>query len=731
MVEEKVEKPEKKKKFLTGKKKEIIFGILSFVGSFGITLLLILTFAVFIPQADINKTENEYRDAVSLLDNGNYEEAAARLKDMTYRDSNNLYCVSQAGQYFNAGDYESGIESIRSAGGSVDVRYDPNGGTTSTSREVLNLKRKWINNVPVKNGYEFLNWNLTSFSLSYNSKPYVASLNLLAAYNITNYSIRYDLNGGSLSNLVNDYNIDTPTFSLGSPVKKGYTFIGWSGTDIDGMSMNVSIEAGSTGNRTYLANYEANEYKITYDYKYDGLKEEETVLFDDNYLLKEPTREGYHFDGWYYSNQKVESGAWSIDGDITLEAHWSVLTFNINYDLDGGTNNPSNPQTIAYFEEVLLKDPERTGYLFDGWYLNNSKVDKIPEGTSSDINLVAKWIALKNVLTVSSEDINQGTVSLQSGTGYSGEEIVVKATPLDDYSFVGWFSGENLLTASLDYTFIMPPNDYSLTARFILTSLIDLGTSPDVLDAEGTLKYGLYPQTHVNDPALVANLEQEAKLEYDWVKYNNQYYYKSLSSFNSGHFDDGTDFSAGSYYWFRCEPIEWTPLGLANDTFSYCYTTKKIIDTCYFDKDTNNVDYENSRVRDWLNTDFFKSAFMLHNFYARDYDVDGLMDHCWLGSYKEYNSLGNASNRRSYLTDFARTRSDIYWVEDKVQGDTMFRHYAPYLTRTPYTDVAGTTDMRYFDQDGSMRSTYISTTMGIRPCVYIMPTKDVGEGLEG
>lgn len=727
MKKENVEKPEKKKKPLSHKKKEILFATISFGGSFIVTLFIILTFAVFIPQANMNKADKEYRDAVSLLDNGNYKEAASRFKEMSYNDSQNLYHVAEAGQCFEAGDYESGINRIHEAGGSADVRYDANGGTVSNTRETISAKRKWINSTPTRNGYDFIEWNLSSFSLSYTANKYVANLKLLAAWNIVNYSITYNLNGGSLSDPVSTYNVETPTFSLGSPVKKGYTFTGWSGTDINGTSLDASIKVGSTGDRVYTANYEPNQYTITYDYNYGTNGDQQTVTYDADFTLIELNRNGYRFDGWFYNNQKFEEGKWTIDSDITLLARWSILTYFINYDLDGGTNDPLNPNTIHFFDEVILRDPIKNGYQFEGWYLNGVKVVKIPEGTTEDIDLVAKWSPLINELTISSEDTNKGTVSLQSGTGYSGEEIVVNATPKESYSFLGWYNGETLLSSSLEYTFTMPASDYSLVARFIDTSAIDLATSPNISMTNQSFTYGLYPQTHVNDVSLIASLEKASvnyTLANNWVKYNNQYYAKSQSLGDGGYFDDGTPFVAGSTYWFKCEPIEWVAYNDAIESRVY-FTSKNLLDVQYFDKE--DVIYENSSIRAWLNTDFYNSAFMLNNDYIQESEIKTLLENVWIAESTDYARLSEL--KKAYLTDYARTRGTLYWVEGTVDEDPTVRYFAPYLNR-PRVSSSTLCEGIFIDFDGTTKYVYISTYFGVRPCVNIMTTRDQNS-LEG
>ncbi len=76
---------------------------------------------------------------------------------------------------------------------------------------------------------------------------------LTANWTPIDYTITYNLNGGTASNPTS-YNVETATFALTNPTKEGYIFTGWSGS---GSGTSVSIPKGSTGNRTYTANWEA------------------------------------------------------------------------------------------------------------------------------------------------------------------------------------------------------------------------------------------------------------------------------------------------------------------------------------------------------------------------------------------------------------------------------------------------------------------------------------------
>lgn len=81
---------------------------------------------------------------------------------------------------------------------------------------------------------------------------------------LTVYSITYDLDDGEVANAnPTEYTVETETFTLNNPTREGYTFIGWSGTGIDGTAMVVTVEKGSEGDRAYKANWQINQYTVT------------------------------------------------------------------------------------------------------------------------------------------------------------------------------------------------------------------------------------------------------------------------------------------------------------------------------------------------------------------------------------------------------------------------------------------------------------------------------------
>ena len=83
-------------------------------------------------------------------------------------------------------------------------------------------------------------------------------------YTPINYTITYNLNSGTVSGgNPTSYNIETNTFTLKNPTRSGYTFTGWTGSNGNTKQTSVSIAKGSTGNKSYTANWQVNQASVT------------------------------------------------------------------------------------------------------------------------------------------------------------------------------------------------------------------------------------------------------------------------------------------------------------------------------------------------------------------------------------------------------------------------------------------------------------------------------------
>ena len=114
-----------------------------------------------------------------------------------------------------------------------------------------------------RTGYTFKGWyyneNLTGSPVTAIGDTETGNKEYWAKWEINQYTIIYDLAGGTVEGNPDTYTIKAGAFTLKNPTKSGYTFTGWSGTGLDGENnMTVTIPTGSTGNRTYTAHWRYN-----------------------------------------------------------------------------------------------------------------------------------------------------------------------------------------------------------------------------------------------------------------------------------------------------------------------------------------------------------------------------------------------------------------------------------------------------------------------------------------
>ena len=80
--------------------------------------------------------------------------------------------------------------------------------------------------------------------------------NITAVYTPVEYTITYDLDGGTAAdNIEYSYNCETPTFILINPTRTGYRFDGWTGSNGDTPETTVTISPGGYGNLSYTAHW--------------------------------------------------------------------------------------------------------------------------------------------------------------------------------------------------------------------------------------------------------------------------------------------------------------------------------------------------------------------------------------------------------------------------------------------------------------------------------------------
>ena len=256
---------------------------------------------------------------------------------------------------------------------------------------------------PLKDGYNFIGWFIGDNEFNFDS-DIITDKELTPKYELIEYDIVYDLDGGSVSSSNPlKYTIETDTFTLNNPTKDGSTFDGWTGTGIDTKSNNVTIEKGSFENRSYKAHWIIDKYIITYHSNGGGEFDNSYKDYDEQLgSLPNPTKDGYSFDGWYTEEGLVNkvSSTTKVTDNMNLYAKWTANKYTINFDGNESTSGSTDSVECTYDESctLTLNGYKKMGYSFDGWaetidgevvFEDNSSVTNIVK--SGTKVLYAKW----------------------------------------------------------------------------------------------------------------------------------------------------------------------------------------------------------------------------------------------------------------------------------------------------------------------------------------------------
>ena len=307
---------------------------------------------------------------------------------------------------------------------------------------------------PVRTGYIFLGW--TGEGITEPQKTIeipqgsTGDRTYTANWQVIEYTIITLLEGGNAgSSEVYFYTVEQ-TVTLPTPTRTGYTFLGWTGEGITTPQPNVTIPKGSTGDKTYIENWELTEYNITMDL--NGGSGQEKVVYtmtDEDFELPTPTRNGYEFVGWTgedittpQTSVKIPKGS---TGNKAYTANWQVIEYTITLDTNGGP--VVSPIKYTVEDTFTLPYLLRPGYEFAGWTLDGSGMLPftpliIYPGTTGDLHYKAEWRLAEYTITM---DLDGGSGQEKVVYTITDEDFELPTPTRNGYEFVGW-TGERITT---------------------------------------------------------------------------------------------------------------------------------------------------------------------------------------------------------------------------------------------------------------------------------------------
>lgn len=225
-----------------------------------------------------------------------------------------------------------------------------------------------------------------------------------------------------------------------------YDFVGWK--NISSSKIGLSPVEGSV---TYQAQYDQHIYEY-FDmyyyfyyygswYSYNNPSEVELEVREHNNLTLPTMIAGLDLT-WYLDENFQKPVSVVEDVYDSMQFFGRVEAFHefaITYDLNGGELEPgaTNPETITYYDNpVVLNDPSKEGYDFDGWYDEDDNLTYYLYDVYSDMHLTAKYTAHKWDINFDCTDCDEAIDPLED-VEYDSEFTLPVATKTG-YEFLGW-----------------------------------------------------------------------------------------------------------------------------------------------------------------------------------------------------------------------------------------------------------------------------------------------------
>lgn len=364
----------------------------------------------------------------------------------------------------------------------ITVSANPTIGGTVTGGGSYDQGQQCTVSAMANAGYTFTNWtengNVVSTQANY-TFTVNANRTLVANFQAMpqNYTITVSANptnGGTVTG-GGTYQQGHECTVTATPAT-GYAFTNWTENG-NVVSTRANYTFIVTGNRTLVANFTLQSYTINAaaSPNYSGtVTGGGTFNFGQSCTLAATANEGYTFVNWTKQGIQVSTNAtytFTVTESATYLANFELQSFTIN-----ANANPTEGGTITgggnydYGQSCTLTATANEGHNFINWTENGDVVSTDAEYTfvvNSNRDLVANFETQTFEIKVSIDPIEAATVTGEGPYSY-GDEVTLILSRNEDYLFVNWTEGGEVVSEDMIYVFTIT-RDRNLVANFVYT----------------------------------------------------------------------------------------------------------------------------------------------------------------------------------------------------------------------------------------------------------------------
>ena len=366
------------------------------------------------------------------------------------------------------------------------------GGTASVNKSSVEYGGSAIWTATPSTGYNFSKWSNGSTVNPLTVSNITANTHITPVFVLKSYTVTWNPNGGSVSptstTKTHGSTLGTlPTPTRAADVQYTYTFKGWFTAATDGTQVSASTTV--TKNVTYYAQWTATKRSYTATFNGNGGGTPNPSTITKTYgselgTLPTCSRTGYTFLGWYTASSggtKISSTT-KITGTVTYYAQWSINSYTLTYNANGGNAVSPASKSIQYGSAYgTLPTPTKSStaeytYAFAGWYTAASGGTQVTANTTmgaGNTTIYAHWTATKRSYTATFNGNGGGTPNPSTITKTYGSELGTLPTcSRTGYTFLGWYtassggtkiSSTTKITGTVTYYAQWSINSYTLT----------------------------------------------------------------------------------------------------------------------------------------------------------------------------------------------------------------------------------------------------------------------------
>ena len=228
--------------------------------------------------------------------------------------------------------------------------------------------------LPDRENYTFADWYTDKdCTEAYEPDTLMTSLDLYAKWVQDKFDVTYYVDGKKQDDATEKRAVgDNVTVRTAHPEKAGYTFKGWTTTDV-----NVTDEGKFTmpdQDVRFDAEFEKNKYTVTYYVDNEKYGAEQTYLYDDPVILAaKPTRDGFNFNGWVpegVSFNDTGTGFKMPAHNVVIRGTFDANSFYVAYYVGGILYASELHKTGA--NVTIRGDLAKDGHTFSGWSSDDS-----------------------------------------------------------------------------------------------------------------------------------------------------------------------------------------------------------------------------------------------------------------------------------------------------------------------------------------------------------------------